>query len=143
MKNLQVQHETCQLLSPSGKSWEETKRLAPPNAFSRKGHFKGLRAEALAENPQRVAIIARPEGIQAQALGGAPGTLLLSANAPIKHSARRTSALLLSQEPIHPRHVGRPGPGSHVLQPAARSSHAAPGKSLAALAGARPGSRTA
>lgn len=59
------------------------KPLAPPNAFSRKGHHKGLKAEVLEENPQKVATTAHSEGGQAKALGGTPGTLPLSANAPI------------------------------------------------------------
>lgn len=98
------------------------KPLAPPNAFSRKGHYKGLRAEVLEKNPQKVATIARSEGGQAQALGGAPGMLPLSKRPYIAH---RPANLYPPLPGAHPRHTGRPGQEGHVREPVAQSPHAA------------------
>lgn len=109
--------------------------LAPPNAFSRKGHFKGLRAEALEENPQSVAMIAAQKAARHRLLEARPARCC-SQQTPLQHAAPRS--LPSSSPGAHPRHTGRPGRDSHVREPAAQSSHVAPWDSVAAPAAARP-----
>lgn len=66
---------------------------------------------------------ARSEGVQAQALGGAPDTRLLSTNASNSTPPGEPLPSSPSRSPSTPRPAPRP---SHVREPVAQSLHVAP-----------------